>query len=112
VPEKRRKAPDPVNPVSFNGIRYEVIHFGKARGLKQNGGYLAKFDERTGDETGLIKVYKVKYSWWGGKERDKQDNFITSLELDTIASKLVVYNERGASYSVDLDTERVEILTG
>jgi len=39
--QAKRLAPDPVAPVSFEGRRYETVAFGKARGLGQNGGYVA-----------------------------------------------------------------------
>jgi len=37
---KKRAAPDPVEPITLGGVRYEAVQFGNARGLEQNGGYI------------------------------------------------------------------------
>jgi hypothetical protein len=107
LPQKRRSAPDPIDSVIHEGIEYSVVHFGKPRGLKQNGGYLAKLSADTGEELALIKVYHVKYKWWRAMEQDKQDVFISGLELDSAGRRLLVTNEQGARFAVDLDTDSV-----
>ena len=96
MPSKRRAAPEPVDPVTHNGVTYEVIHFCKPRGLKQNGGYVAKIDAESGDELGMIRIYKVRYSWWKPIERDKQDVFITDMTLD--GNRLLISDERGGQF--------------
>src|SRR5437660_1197539 len=77
--EAMRLAPEPVAPVSFEGRRYEVIHFGKARGLEQNGGYVAAIDEASGNELWVQLIYRIRYD--RRIEGDKQDVFITGLTL-------------------------------
>jgi hypothetical protein len=104
-PEKRRKAPDAVAPVTHDAKRYVAVHWGKARGLEQNGGFVAVIDDKTGDEISLIKIYAVTYD--GDMEADKQDVLITSLSLDENAKCLIVQNEKGLKFSLDLLTHEV-----
>jgi hypothetical protein len=103
--DKKRSGPDPVEPVSFGGTRYEAMQWGKARGLEQNGGYVAAIDEKTGDELWLLKVYDVSYD--GDMEDDKQDVFVTSLALDRDGRHLTVKNEAGDRFAIDLATRKV-----
>ena len=102
---KKRSGPDPVEPVSFGGTRYEAVPWGKARGLKQNGGYVAAVDARSGEELWLLKVYDVTYQ--RGMEADKQDVFITDLAIDRAGRRLTVENEAGDRFVVDLDSRKV-----
>lgn len=103
-PEKERsELPEP-EAVTRNGVRYEALPWGKARGLGQNGGYIAAFDEASGDELWLLKVYEVAYD--GEREDDKQDLFIADLTFDA-AGRLRVEDERGELYIVDVDARKV-----
>jgi hypothetical protein len=103
--EAKRLAPDPVAPVSFEGRRYEAMPWGKARGLGQNGGYVAAFDEASGRELWVQRIYRIRYD--RGIEGDKQDVFITGLTLLPAERSLRIENERGASYRLDLRTRQV-----
>ncbi len=104
--QKKRTGPDPVEPVSRKGVRYEALHWGKERGLGQNGGYVAAIDEATGEELWLLKIYDVVYD--DDMEDDKQDLFISSLKLSRWRDRLTVRDERGGRYVVDLATRTVE----
>ena len=103
--QAKRLAPDPVAPVSFEGRRYEAIQFGKARGLGQNGGHVAAIDAASGHELWVQRVYAIRYD--RGREGDKQDVFITGLTLLPAARALLIENERGARYRLDLRTRKV-----
>ena len=103
---KKRLAPEPVAPVSFEGRRYEAIDFGKARGLDQNGGYVAAVDEASGRELWVQRVYRIRYD--RGLEADKQDVFITGLTLLPAERVLVIENERGMRYRLHLRTRKVK----
>lgn len=96
-PLKKREAPAPVAPVVADGIRYEVLAFGKARGLPQNGGYVLALDAATGRELWLSLVYEVPPA---DGEGDKADVFITALTLR--GTTLLVETERGRRYRLDL----------
>jgi len=101
----KRLAPEPVAPVSHEGRRYEAIQFGKARGLGQNGGYVAAIDEASGRELWVQRIYRIRYD--RGLEGDKQDVFITGLTLLPEACTLVIENEHGARYRLNLRTRKV-----
>ena len=103
---KKRLAPEPVDAVSFEGRRYEAFHFGKARGLGQNGGYVVAIDEATGRELWVQRIYRIRYD--RRLEADKQDIFITGLTLLQAAHALLIENERGARYRLDLRTRQVK----
>jgi hypothetical protein len=103
--EAKRLAPDPVAPVSFEGHRYEAVAFGKARGLGQNGGYVAAIDEASGRELWVQRIYRIRYD--RRLEGDKQDVFITGLTLLPAEHALRIENERGARYRLDLRTRQV-----
>ncbi len=102
---KKREAPRPVAPVRLDGVRYEPVVFGLARGLPQNGGYIAAVDESTDRELWVQKVYDVAYD--GGIEGDKQDVFVTKLAIDKNRRLVVVDNERGERFILDVDHRRV-----
>lgn len=107
-PDKERsEVPEP-RPVVAGGVRYEAVPWGKARGLKQNGGYIAAFDVASGRELWLLKVYDVVYD--GDMEEDKQDLFIEDLTLEP-SGALRVSDERGGVYRVDIDRRTVARLT-
>lgn len=95
--KERGEVPYPA--VIVDGVRYEAVAWGKARGLDQNGGYIAAHDTGTGDELWLLKVYTVDYD--DELESDKQDLFIADLMLEA-PSRLRVTDERGGVYRVDL----------
>ena len=103
--QKRRSGPMPVAPVTYAGVRYEVVHWGKGRGLPQNGGYIAAIDEKSGQQLWLLRVYEVHYD--GDMEDDKQDIFITSLMLNENGKRLSIEDERGRRYLVDTASQTV-----
>ncbi len=100
---ERGNIPHPT-PVTIGGVRYQAIAWGKARGLGQNGGYLAAVDEATGRELWLLKVYDVTYD--GEREDDVQDVFIKEIAREG-AGLLRVTNERGGSFRVDVERRAV-----
>jgi hypothetical protein len=102
--QAKRVGPPAVAAVVVGGVRYEALPWGKKRGLGQNGGYLATYDVKTGAELGLIKVYEIKYD--SKLEADVQDDFIARLEL--VDGKLLVTDERGRKYAVDLQNQSVQ----
>jgi hypothetical protein len=103
--QKRRSGPMPVSPVTYAGVRYEVVHWGKGRGLPQNGGYIAAIDEKSGQQLWLLRVYEVHYD--GDMEDDKQDIFITSLMLNEDGKRLSIEDEHGRHYLVDTASQTV-----
>jgi hypothetical protein len=103
ISKERRELPEPAS-VSLAGVRYEALPWGKVRGLGQNGGFIAAIDEATGAEKWILKVYDVIYDH--DMEEDKQDLFISELELES-ENVLHVVNEREEHYLVNVETQEV-----
>ena len=98
----------PTQPILFEGRKYEQITNGAALELDQRTGYLAVFDAETGTRQALIKVYVVPFD--PTLEADVQDIFFTTMVLDDSTRRILIENERGASFAVDLDTHAVQAL--
>lgn len=103
---KKRTSPGMVEPVRLDGVRYEPMGSGKVRGLEQNGGYVAAIDERSGEELWVRKIYDVEYD--DEIEEDKQDVFITGLTVDMAKRVVLVSNERGERFALNVDLRTVE----
>ncbi len=101
-PSKKRGPPPVVAPVSAKGVIYEAVVWGTQRGLDQNGGYVAAKDKATGRELWVAKVYTPPRD--PEMEADKQDLFIKSLKLVERGAALLVEDERGGRYRLDLTT--------
>lgn len=100
----KRGGPADVAPVSIGNVTYSVIHFGRAEGLDQNGGYLLAHDKKSGAKLWTLKVYDTKID--PALERDVQDVFIT--ELRKHGQYLEVTDEKGRHYRVDVKKRSVQ----
>jgi hypothetical protein len=100
MPAGKRVGPDDVAPVEVGSQRYEVIHWGRERGLGQNGGYLAAVDVDSGKELWTLKVYDVAYD--PDMEEDVQDVFIKAMSVNGSGTELTVTDERGRRFVVNL----------
>ena len=105
MPAGKRVGPADVNPVTTNGVRYEVLHWGRERGLEQNGGYIVAVDSTSGKELWLAKIYKANYK--PKLETDVQDVFIRSIELSDDNKLLNIIDENGHQFTLDLNTQKV-----
>jgi hypothetical protein len=103
MPQPKRTAPPKVSPVLLGGVRYEALHWGRSRGLGQNGGYIAAVDPGTKRELWILKVYDVAYD--GKMEEDVQDIFIKKMKAQ--GGNLAVTDEDGRHYLVDPVTRTV-----
>jgi hypothetical protein len=101
----KRKGPAEVAPVTVGGLRFEAIHWGKERGLGQNGGYVAAIDPASGKELWTLKIYDIVYD--AKLEEDVQDVFITGMSKTLFGQKLSVKDENGRGYIVDPATRTV-----
>lgn len=101
-----REGPDPVEPVVSGNVRYEAVHWGKAVGLEQNGGYIRAFDAGSGEELWTLKIYDIDYS--RDMEPDRLDVFITGLTLSDGGRTLLIDDEDGRRFAVDLGTRAVQ----
>ena len=105
APNAKRAGPPKVAPVAIGDLEFAAIPWGKARGLGQNGGYVAAIDRATGKEMWTLKVYDVRYD--PALEGDVQDIFIKSLAKSASGRELFVTDERGRRYFVDPQTRSV-----
>ena len=96
----KRAAPKEVLPVEHAGVQYVVTHFGLFNGTGHNGGYIEARDKKSSKKLWGLQVYKTKYD--KGLERDVQDVFISSITLNKDKTLLIVKNERGKVYHVDI----------
>jgi hypothetical protein len=102
APAKKRGPPPAAPSVSASGVRYAAVTWGSQRGLDQNGGYVAATDLKTGRELWVAKVYSTPRD--PTMEGDKQDLFIKRLKLIEKGRALLVTDERGGRYRLDLAT--------
>jgi hypothetical protein len=98
--EAKRSAPKDVAPITKDGIVYAAP--------RDHMGCVQAKNEKTGQSVWLRQVYVVKYDVQ--METDVQDCFITSLRID--GDKLLVTNEDGGQFQVDLGTLAVKTLSG
>lgn len=103
--QAKRAAPAHVAPVEHDGVRYVVKHWASESGLAHNGGFVEAQDVASGRKLWGVEVYSVTYD--PSRERDVQDVFIVSLRLDAAGRRLVVQDERGETYWVDLASHAV-----
>lgn len=105
MPAPKRVAPPEVEPVTIGKLRVEAIHWGKERGLPQNGGYILARDADSGKELWTLRIYRIDYD--EKMESDVQDIFIDRLNRGAGPNTLEVVDERGRRFDVDLETRSV-----
>ena len=107
VPRKKR-GPAPPLPAAVvaAGAAYAAVADGTARGLDQPTGYIAAIDAASGRELWTLKVFGTRTD--PAMEADKQDLHIAKLALTNSRRALLVTDERGGRYRVDLATRTVK----
>ena len=98
----RRAAPAPVAPVTRGHLQY------RATNTPDCPGCVEIWDLARHAEVDAIQVYRPPQA--PGLEQDVQWVFVTKLELH--GNHLLVTNERGERYRVDLKTKTVKRLAG
>jgi outer membrane protein assembly factor BamB len=91
----KRLAPQPVAPVVAEGIRYSAP--------LDAMGFVVATDAGANKELWRVRIYEVRMD--PKLERDVQDIFITSLAVKD--GTLLITNERGEKYALDLKTRKV-----
>jgi hypothetical protein len=104
-PAPKRVGPPEVPPVRVGNLSIEAIHWGKERGLGQNGGYIAARDAKTNEEQWILKIYNIDYDEL--LEEDVQDVFIESMKKNQKGDALDITDERGRRYLVDVAGQSV-----
>lgn len=102
MPRPKRVGPPQVEPVTVGEVRYEALHWGRERGLEQNGGYVVAVDASSGRQLWTARIYRIEYV--PKLETDVQDIFIRSIEPSANGRELLVTDERGRRFVLDLTT--------
>ena len=98
----KRAAPAPVAPVTHGHLEYRAVNTPDCPGCVEI------WDVARHAEVDAIEVYRTPQV--PGLEQDVQWVFVTKLELH--GNRLLVTNERGEKYQVDLKTKAVKRLAG
>ena len=101
----KRPAPPKVPAVSFESVRYEQAYEGKDESFAQRSGFLRASSEATGDALWTLKIYNVEID--ATLERDVQEVYFATLSVDGQARTIVVENERGRAFLVNIDTREI-----
>jgi hypothetical protein len=107
LPSADRRAPPAVAPVEHDGVRYEQNLAATVAEFGQVGGILTARDAKSGAILWSLKVYPNERR--PGLEGDVQDVFFRSMTLDQ-QGRLLIENERGQRFAVDLATRTVSPL--
>jgi hypothetical protein len=107
-PHGKRVGPPEVPPAHIGPLRIEALHWGRERGLGQNGGFIRAVDERTGTEEWVLQVYGIDYD--PEMEEDVQDIFIRSIQLVDEDASLLIADERGRHFRVAVESREVTTL--
>ena len=99
--------PPDVAPVVNGDIRYDALHWGKKRGLDENGGFVTATDTATDTEIWVQKVYDIVY---GDKSPQKYDLFITQLKLLDDGKGLQITDQNGRVHRMDLESRVVTLI--
>ncbi|UGB46741.1 hypothetical protein LQ772_05440 [Frateuria edaphi] len=99
-----RGRPPAVAPVVHDGVRYEQVKNLTAEGLAP-GGYVVATEVDSGKRLWISRLYESKVD--PNIEADVQWSFFKSMRLDASRGALIVEDEKGRSYQVDLADGRV-----
>jgi hypothetical protein len=105
--KKRREPPSPA-PLVVGAVRYEAPVHGQPFGYQQDGGILVARDAVSGELHWTRRVYRVERD--PSMEGDKQDVFIKRLDLSADRRRLLIVNEHGKSFELNLDGGRLRAL--
>lgn len=107
--DKERAEIPEVAPVAAGGVRFQAPPFTRVAGLPRNGGYVEAIDIASGRRLWLVDVVGPQPD--DGKEGDKQDLFLTELRLSADGRALLLADEAGRRYRMDLATRKVRALS-
>lgn len=99
--DKKRRAPPEVLPVVVDGMRYEAPLLGQPYGYAQDGGIVVARRADTGALDWTRRIYGVVRD--AAMEGDKQDVFIERMTLSPDRRRLLIVNEHGRMFELNLD---------
>lgn len=104
----KRRAPPKVPAVTMDGIRYEQAVLARSEAAGQRTGYLAAYKGTTDERLWRVRVYELKTD--PHLEGDVQDVYFTKMEASPDGHEILVDNETGGRYAVDVRTQAVRKL--
>jgi hypothetical protein len=106
--DKKRREPQEPTAVEAGGVRFEAPLLGVPLGYAQDGGIVTARDAASGELLWSQRVYAIPHD--GTIEDDKQDVFVTALELASDGQALEICNEHGQRFRLGLHDRRVDPL--
>ena len=107
--KERVREPAPV-VLDIGALQLEALHWGKAIGLGQNGGFVMARERVSHRVLWIHRVYAIDTR--NGMEGDKQDLFITAMTLEPTGHTLRISNEKGQVWRFDLRTFASSLMAG
>ncbi|MDX1563813.1 MAG: hypothetical protein R3236_00340 [Phycisphaeraceae bacterium] len=98
----KRAAPKPVESIRAGDVEY------RASTNNWAGDSVEAWDVKHKELLWRRQIFVIKFD--PNLERDIQDTFITQMKLD--GQKMLISNERGSKYELDLKTLAVKVLKG
>lgn len=102
LPEASRAAPPSVPPVVHDGVLYEAMTDHDVPDLDPQTTYLVARDAATRRPLWTVALYRIELI--PHLETDVQDVFLTSLKLSADGKRLLVDDEAGRHFVVDIAT--------
>lgn len=108
MPSASRPAPPIVPPIEFNGVRYQQDNESRKHGGDQSVGYLVAIDIHSGERLWMQKVYEYNETPTPGAP-PPMGLYFKSMKLDAARGAIVVENESGTVYEVDIKTHAIAL---
>lgn len=105
IGSRRRRLPPELKPITLNGVVYKELRQGNKLGYEQKGGFLVATDQKSNEMLWHVRVYQIQYI--EGKETDVQEVFFTRMELLPGRTEILIENELGKQFVVNLETRSV-----
>ena len=105
----KRRAPPQVPAVTLDGVRYEqaVLARDDPDGPRRTG-WLVAFKGATAERLWRVRVYELKID--PALEGDVQDVYFASMAASQDGRELLIVDERGERFAVNLKTRKVRRL--
>ena len=104
----KRRAPPKVAAITLDGIRYEQAVLPRSEATGQRTGYLAAYKGVSDERLWRVRVYDLKID--AHLEGDVQDVYFAKMEASPDGREILVTNEIGGHFAVDVRTQGVRKL--
>jgi hypothetical protein len=104
----KRRAPPKVAALTLDGVRYEQAVLPRSEAAGQRTGYLAAYRGASDERLWRVRVYELKVD--PRLEADVQDVYFARMEASPDGREILVTNENGGRFAVDVRTHGVRRL--